>query len=857
MSNNLTKIEILEVKTDKSQKNIKSLKEQIKSLKLEIEGLEEGTAEYNAKLTELGNALHTAQEIQENAKIASQDYGDTLASITKVSTGLVASISAVNGVMNLMGVSSDEAQQAMLKVQSLMAIVQGLSALDDAEKNFNGLWLKIKGLTSARKEEILAEKEQTIETQKNTVANESNALSINKQKTALSGASKASTLFIGGIKKLGSALKSFALANPFTLIVTAITTAITLVSKFIAKAKEARIEARNAINENLQQSVDNNANANKQNTFGYVENAKAYNAELDKMIKTLDSIKNYNKRISEEEIKRDKQRVEWNNKLIEDKQKELDIEQARLDTYTEEQKQTEPFLSLYQDYMRKRIELYKEQYEIEVKNAKILKVELSTIKEGTDEYEQALANLEASRKRIFSLVNTDMLNAYQAIDNIDKQRQAEEDKKAEERKQANEKEYQKQINDIKDNLAKEQALNKLNYSKNLIDEETYLKKELELQTKYQNQLIALYGRNPLFKEIDKINSEQSILEANKTLVQFQANLIRQRAILAEQSGIAVIDEKKRLQQQIEDLEALTTNYNNKRLELLKQSGFAIYNEMLLQNEREEQLAIANLDKLINIEKNKLNEQLEVLKANKERDTAIENKTFQRELEALEKEKEVLSKVEYDKKIQDLERLHKQTLLQIAKDYNLAVLDIDLQRTELEQQYSAERLAIAENEVNKKIAMQENYFNAYQSIQSNIGGLLNEIQSNYDENSKQYKNIQRYNIIADTISGAMSAFVSGVKSGLVPPLNMIYGGILSGIVTSTGIAQLANLKANRIGNISDTASNIGNSTNTYETLAYSTLSNIEGNIRDSRVIILESDISDVQRRVHTAESENIF
>lgn len=854
---NTTKIEILEVKTDKSQKNVKSLKQQIKELKLEIENLEEGTAEYNAKLVELGNALHTAQEIQENAKIASQDYGDTLASITKVSTGLVASISAVNGVMNLLGSSSDEAQQAMLKVQSLMAIVQGLSALDDAEKNFNGLWLKIKGLTSVRKEEILAEKEQTIETQKNTVANESNALSINKQKTALSGASKASTLFIGGIKKLGSALKSFALANPFTLIVTAITTAITLTSKFIAKAKEARIEARNALNENLQQLVDNNANATKQNTFGFAENAKAYNAELDKLISTQKEIEQNQKRLSKNEIESKKIDINYTNAEISLKQKQLDIEQQRLDTYTEEQKQVEPYLSEYQNYLKNRINLYQQQYRIEVENIKLLKSELSYYKEGSDDYNNILENLEQANKRLSTIVQENILQSYQAIDNIDKQRQAEEKRQAEERKQANEKFYQKQINDIKDNLAKEQVLNKLNYSKNLINEEQYLKKELELQTKYQNQLIALYKRNPLFKEIDKLNSEQSIVEANKALVQFQSNLIRQRAILAEQSGIAVIDEKKRLEEQIEELEAITTNYNNKRLELLKQSGFAIYNEMLLQNEREEQLAIANLDKLINIEKNKLNEQLEVLKANSERDTAIENETFQRELEALEKEKSVMNKVEYDKKIEDLERLHKQTLLQIQKDYNLAVLDIDFQRTELEQQYSAERLAIAENEVSKKIALQENYFNAYQSIQSNIGGLLNEIQSNYDENSKQYKNIQRYNIIADTVSGAMSAFSSAFKSGLPFPINTIVASALSGLVTAQGIMSLNNLKANRISNISDTASNIGTSTNTYETLAYQTLSDINGNIKDSRVIILESDISDVQRRVQTAESENIF
>lgn len=86
--------------------------------------------------------MHQNAEIQEQAKLASQDYGDTIASVSKATTGLVASISAVNGVMNLLGVNSDEATKAMLKVQSLMAIVQAMGSLDTAEKSFQSLWVK-------------------------------------------------------------------------------------------------------------------------------------------------------------------------------------------------------------------------------------------------------------------------------------------------------------------------------------------------------------------------------------------------------------------------------------------------------------------------------------------------------------------------------------------------------------------------------------------------------------------------------------------------------------------------------------------------------------------------------------------
>ena len=97
-----------------------------------------------------------------------------------------------------------------------------------------------------------------------------------------------------------------------------------------------------------------------------------------------------------------------------------------------------------------------------------------------------------------------------------------------------------------------------------------------------------------------------------------------------------------------------------------------------------------------------------------------------------------------------------------------------------------------------------------------------VQEQYAEGSKQYERIQEASIIMDTVSGALSAFMSGVKSGIPAPGNFIYAGVSA-----------------------------------YQTVAYETGADLQGEIRDQRVVVLEQDITDTVNRVNVIESESTF
>jgi uncharacterized protein YoaH (UPF0181 family) len=142
----VTKEKILRINTQGAEKNVKTLKTQIRELKEQLAGLEKGTEEYNRVAKQLADTNQKQIEINEAMKYSNKDLGATLSNLTKVSAGVVGSISAINGVMTLMGADSEEAQKAMMRIQSLMAIIQGMSAIDTAVKALNGLRNAFSGL---------------------------------------------------------------------------------------------------------------------------------------------------------------------------------------------------------------------------------------------------------------------------------------------------------------------------------------------------------------------------------------------------------------------------------------------------------------------------------------------------------------------------------------------------------------------------------------------------------------------------------------------------------------------------------------------------------------------------------------
>lgn len=150
MADTTTKTKILDIQTGKAEKNVKSLKTQIRELKEQMAGLEKNTVEYDAVAKKLADTMQKQTEINEAAKYSNKDLGATLSNLTTVSAGVVGAISSINGVMVLMGADSEEAMEAMKRIQSLMAIIQGLSAIDTAAKALKGLTVAFKGFNTEK-----------------------------------------------------------------------------------------------------------------------------------------------------------------------------------------------------------------------------------------------------------------------------------------------------------------------------------------------------------------------------------------------------------------------------------------------------------------------------------------------------------------------------------------------------------------------------------------------------------------------------------------------------------------------------------------------------------------------------------
>ena len=92
-----------------------------------------------------------------------------------------------------------------------------------------------------------------------------------------------------------------------------------------------------------------------------------------------------------------------------------------------------------------------------------------------------------------------------------------------------------------------------------------------------------------------------------------------------------------------------------------------------------------------------------------------------------------------------------------------------------------------------------------SLLGGIADLYEADTKNSKQSAEKAKNIKAAMGIIDTISGAISAFRSGVDSGIPAPYNMILGAVQAAAVTAAGLANVAKIKATPI---SDSSSSSG-------------------------------------------------
>lgn len=144
-------IKIIQIDTDPAVKSIKDLRKELKEYKDQMANLEEGSDAFLEIANKAGEVKHQIDEINESIKGASADFGDMVGNVTNVTAGLVGAFEAVAGGLQAMGLESGAVDETIKRMQGLMAVVQGLSAIDDGIKSFGKLTKAIQGSAGAMK----------------------------------------------------------------------------------------------------------------------------------------------------------------------------------------------------------------------------------------------------------------------------------------------------------------------------------------------------------------------------------------------------------------------------------------------------------------------------------------------------------------------------------------------------------------------------------------------------------------------------------------------------------------------------------------------------------------------------------
>ncbi len=346
-------------------------------------------------------------------------------------------------------------------------------------------------------------------------------------------------------------------------------------------------------------------------------------------------------------------------------------------------------------------------------------------------------------------------------------------------------------------------------------EESKLNKQLDIQKKYREELL----------------NENYFAESNRNIANQEAEI----------ESLTELNEKLKERKSIIESDA--------ELQLLFADELKNINEQILANERE----LAN--KQIELDVNKYNrrkeeaqlyyEQLQFIIG--EKTDELENRNILQGLGTpsynteLEKQKLVVETIQNE--LVALEEARNQNLI-AEEEYNNRMLQLKAYLVEEEKKLDKSRVDSAISAVNT-------YVGVFNSVTSTIGSLLQTQMDKYDENSEEFKQLQVANGWLTTLSGSLSAFMSGFQSGIPFPGNLILATALGGMTFAAGAAQISNMQSGNYSNaLTSGATNVGSE---YETTVYQQQAETLSNVKDQRVFVLENDITRTQRRVAVREN----
>lgn len=187
------------------KKALMTPQQELKKLKKELAGMEQGTAEYNATFARMAQLTHDVTEQQEMLKWSSADLGDILGNLAGVAQGIAGGFSAINAVSGLISDGNEDVEKAMLTAQRWLQLIQGLGALEELGDRLKGLWQGLKNYANAQSTAVasmgdFSDKAEAVE---GTTAQVATA--INTQSTSMRQATNTTTELTKATKELTEA----------------------------------------------------------------------------------------------------------------------------------------------------------------------------------------------------------------------------------------------------------------------------------------------------------------------------------------------------------------------------------------------------------------------------------------------------------------------------------------------------------------------------------------------------------------------------------------------------------------------------------------------------------------------------
>ena len=185
--------------------DVKPLKKQLREATQELQLARQRFGDLSTEAIEAAKKVAGIRDSIEaaNEQAALFDPGKRFQALTTAASTAAGAVGAVQGAMGLFGAESEDVQKALLKVQSAMALSQGLSQLADLGKVTEELKSSFKGLITTTAQKTAATGADTAAVTANAVANKAQASATNASTIASKAAAISMKVLRGALISLG------------------------------------------------------------------------------------------------------------------------------------------------------------------------------------------------------------------------------------------------------------------------------------------------------------------------------------------------------------------------------------------------------------------------------------------------------------------------------------------------------------------------------------------------------------------------------------------------------------------------------------------------------------------------------